>query len=78
MTSSASSSAVWAAVMPFKTVFCPNWTRMTFLSGWSTRDDMFREMGRKQKKASRSQGSKQGKLTAVNGLDTVGPYDNAM
>jgi hypothetical protein len=39
---------------------------------------MFREMGRKQKKASRSQGSKQGKLTAVNGLDAVGPYDNAM
>jgi hypothetical protein len=39
---------------------------------------MFREMGRKQKKASRSQGSIQGKLTAVNGLDTVGPYDNAM
>jgi hypothetical protein len=39
---------------------------------------MFREMGRKQKKASRSQGSKQGKLTVVNSLNTVGPYDNAM
>jgi len=39
---------------------------------------MFREMGRKQKKASRSQGSKQGKLTVVNGLDAVGLYDNAM
>jgi len=39
---------------------------------------MFREMGRKQKKASRSKGSKQGKLTAVNGLNTVDPYDNAM